>query len=274
MLGVKSREETMTQELLTTIEGGVAVLTMNRPESLNALSGDMLKALAEQTQKLAHDSAIGCVVLTGAGSAFCAGGDVKGMAAGGRMASASLEEKARDLRARMEASRLLHEMPKPTIAMVNGVAAGAGLSLALACDMRIAAKSARMTTAFAKVGFSGDFGGHYFLHRLIGTAKARELYFTADILDSAQIEALGLANKVVDDAQLEAETMAFCKKLAAGPRVAHALMKGNMKIAEEGTLVEALEGEAWRLTRARDTEDHKEAARAFVEKRKPGFKGR
>ena len=126
----------------------------------------------------------------------------------------------------------------------------------------------------AGAGFSGDFGGHYFLHRLIGTAKARELYFTADILDSKQIEALGLANRIVDDAELEAETMAFCKKLAAGPRVAHALMKGNMKIAEEGTLIEALDGEAWRLTRARDTEDHKEAARAFVEKRQPQFKGR
>jgi 2-(1,2-epoxy-1,2-dihydrophenyl)acetyl-CoA isomerase len=264
----------MTQELLTTIEGGVAVLTMNRPESLNALSGDMLKSLAEQTQKLAHDSAIGCVVLTGAGSAFCAGGDVKGMAAGGRMAGASLEEKARDLRARMEASRLLHEMPKPTIAMVNGVAAGAGLSLALACDMRIVAKSARMTTAFAKVGFSGDFGGIYFLNRMVGTAKARELYFTSEVLHADRIEALGLANYVVPDEKLREETMKFAQRFANGPRVAWSYMKRNMKAAEEGTLGELLDLEAFGMTRCGETEDHKEAARAFVEKRAPSFKGR
>jgi len=264
----------MTQELLTTIEGGVAVLTMNRAESLNALTGDMLKALAEQTQKLAHDSAIGCVVLTGAGNAFCAGGDVKGMAAGGRMAGASLEEKARDLRSRMEASRILHEMPKPTIAMVNGVAAGAGLSLALACDMRIAAKSARMTTAFAKVGFSGDFGGIYFLNRIVGTARARELYFTSEVLNAERIEALGLANYVVPDDKLREETMKFAQRFANGPRVAWSYMKRNMKAAEEGTLGELLDLEAFGMTRCGETEDHKEAAKAFVEKRAPAFKGR
>jgi 2-(1,2-epoxy-1,2-dihydrophenyl)acetyl-CoA isomerase len=264
----------MTQELLMTVEGGVAVLTMNRPESLNALTGDMLQALSETTTKLAHDSAIGCVVLTGAGSAFCAGGDVKNMAAGGRMGDASLEEKARDLRARMEASRMLHEMPKPTIAMVNGVAAGAGLSLALACDMRIAAKSARMTTAFAKVGFSGDFGGIYFLNRMIGTAKARELYFTAEVLNSDRIEALGMANYVVADDKLREETMKYAHRFANGPRVAWGYMKRNMRAAEEGSLSELLDLEAFGMTRCAQTEDHKEAAKAFVEKRAPAFKGR
>jgi len=261
-------------DLLTRIEDGVLVMTMNRPDAMNALTSEMTTLMLEALRGAVDNDDVGCVMVTGAGPrAFCSGGDVKAMATGNKNAG-TFESKVNDLRARMEVSRLLHEMPLPTVAMVNGVAAGAGLSIALACDMRYVGRSARMTTAFAKVGFSGDFGGHYFLHRLIGTAKARELYFTADILDSKQIEALGLANRVVDDAQLEAESMAFCKKLAAGPRVAHALMKGNMKIAEEGTLVEALEGEAWRLTRARDTEDHKEAARAFVEKRKPVFKGR
>ena len=261
-------------DLLTRNEDGVLVLTMNRPDAMNALTSDMTTLMLEALRNAVDNDDVGCVMVTGAGPrAFCSGGDVKAMATGAKNAG-TFESKVNDLRSRMEVSRLLHEMPLPTVAMVNGVAAGAGLSIALACDMRYVGRSARMTTAFAKVGFSGDFGGHYFLHRLIGTAKARELYFTADILDSAQIDALGLANRVVDDAQLEAETMAFCKKLASGPRVAHALMKGNMKIAEEGTLVEALEGEAWRLTRARDTEDHKEAARAFVEKRKPVFKGR
>ncbi len=261
-------------DLLTRNEDGVLVMTMNRPEAMNALTSEMTTLMLEALRNAIDNDDVGCIMVTGTGPrAFCSGGDVKAMA-GGSKNLGSFEAKVNDLRSRMEVSRLLHEMPLPTVAMVNGVAAGAGLSIALACDMRFVGRSARMTTAFAKVGFSGDFGGHYFLHRLIGTAKARELYFTADILDSTQIEALGLANRVVDDAQLEAETMAFCKKLASGPRVAHALMKGNMKIAEEGTLVEALEGEAWRLTRARDTEDHKEAARAFVEKRKPVFKGR
>jgi 2-(1,2-epoxy-1,2-dihydrophenyl)acetyl-CoA isomerase len=168
---------------------------------------------------------------------------------------------------------LLHEMGKPTIAMVNGVAAGAGLSLALAADMRFIGKSARMTTAFAKVGFSGDFGSHYFLHKLVGTSKARELYFTAEILNAEQIEKLGLANRVVDDSSLDGETMSFAKKLAAGPRVAWWHVKKNMKVAEEGTLSEALDSEAARMIRTGETEDHKEAARAFVEKRAPVFKG-
>ena len=130
-----------------------------------------------------------------------------------------------------------------------------------------------MTTAFAKVGFSGDFGSHYFLHKLVGTSKARELYFTAEILNAEQIEKLGLANRVVDDASLEAETMVFAKKLAAGPRVAWWHGKKNMKVAEEGTLSEALDSEAARMIRTGETEDHKEAARAFVEKRAPVFRG-
>jgi 2-(1,2-epoxy-1,2-dihydrophenyl)acetyl-CoA isomerase len=140
-------------------------------------------------------------------------------------------------------------------------------------DMRFVGKSARMTTAFAKVGFSGDFGSHYFLHKLVGTSKARELYFTAEILNAEQIEKLCLANRVVDDANLESETMTFARKLAAGPRVAWWHVKKNMKVAEEGTLSEALDSEAARMIRTGETEDHKEAARAFVEKRAPVFRG-
>jgi 2-(1,2-epoxy-1,2-dihydrophenyl)acetyl-CoA isomerase len=189
------------------------------------------------------------------------------------MQGASFETKAADLRRRMQVSELLHEMGKPTIAMVNGVAAGAGLSLALACDMRFVAKSARMTTAFAKVAGSGDFGSHYFLHKLIGTAKARELYFTSDVLGSKEIAELGLANRIIDDEKLEAETMAFARKLASGPRVAWWHVKQNMKVAEEGSLAEALDCEAERMIRTMSTEDHREAAKAFVEKRAPVFKG-
>ncbi len=262
----------MTDELLSKTKDGVLVLTMNRPDAMNALTPTMMQAQLDALSEAAADPEIGCVVLTGAGRAFCAGGDVKSMAAGKR--AGTLEEKAQDLRRRMEVSRLLHEMPKPTIAMLNGVAAGAGLSMALACDMRVAGKSARMTTAFAKVGVSGDFAGHYFLHRMVGTAKARELYFTAEVLGIDRIEAMGLVNRVVADDQLEAETMKLATQLAGGPRVAWGYMKRNMKAAEEGTLAEIMDLEAWGMMRCFETEDHKEAAKAFVEKRAPAFKGR
>jgi 2-(1,2-epoxy-1,2-dihydrophenyl)acetyl-CoA isomerase len=174
----------------------------------------------------------------------------------------------------MEASRLLHEMPKPTIAMLNGVAAGAGLSLALACDLRIAGRSARMTTAFAKVGLSGDYGGTWFLTQLVGTAKARELYFLSDVLDAARIEALGLANRVVADEALGGETMALAERLASGPAVALRYMKRNLNVAVHGTLADGLDSEAYGMLRSRASEDHREAAKAFVEKRPPVFRGR
>jgi 2-(1,2-epoxy-1,2-dihydrophenyl)acetyl-CoA isomerase len=158
--------------------------------------------------------------------------------------------------------------------MLNGVAAGAGMSLALACDLRIAASSARMTTAFAKVGLSGDYGGTYFLTQLVGPSKARELYLTAEILDSARLLALGLATKVVPDAALTEETMDLATKFASGPRVAHRYIKRNLKVAEEGSLSDALDAEAFGMLRCRETADHAEAARAFVEKRAPVFTGR
>ena len=268
----QSRRKSMSH-LLKSVEDGVMKIVLNRPEAMNALSRDMMHGLTDALNEAAGSREIGCVVVRGAGDkAFCAGGDVKSMAAG-RDQDKTYEDKVHDIRIRMQVSELLHEMGKPTIAMVNGVAAGAGLSLALAADMRFAGKSARMTTAFAKVGFSGDFGSHYFLHKLVGTAKARELYFTAEILNADQIEKLGLANRVVDDANLENETMSFAKKLAAGPRVAWWHVKKNMKVAEEGSLSEALDLEAARMIRTGETEDHKEAARAFVEKRPPVFKG-
>lgn len=259
--------------VLKTVEDGVMKIVLNRPDAMNALNRDMMSGFSEALEEAAGDRKIGCVVVRGAGEkAFCAGGDVKSMAAG-RDQDKTYEDKVHDIRVRMQVSELLHEMGKPTIAMVNGVAAGAGLSIALAADMRFVGKSARMTTAFAKVGFSGDFGSHYFLHKLVGTSKARELYFTAEILNAEQIEKLGLANRVIDDANLDAETMGFAKKLAAGPRVAWWHGKKNMKVAEEGTLSEALDSEAARMIRTGETEDHKEAARAFVEKRAPVFKG-
>jgi len=264
----------MTTELLESITDGVAVLTMNRPERLNALSGPMLDAMLEALHRLAEDGQVGTVILTGAGRGFCAGGDVKAMAEGTEFGGTTMEEKAQALRSRMETSRLLHEMPKPTIAMVRGAAAGAGLSLALACDLRVASDNARFGTAFARVGYSGDFGGSYYLTQLVGTAKARELYYTAELVDASQALALGIVNRVVPDGKLEEETMALARKIANGPRVALRYMKRNMNAAEAGSLKDQLDLEAWHHTRTGMTEDHREAARAFVEKREPQFKGR
>src|SRR5262249_31925312 len=223
--------------------------------------------------RLAGDPSVGAIVLTGAGRAFCAGGDVKRMAAE-QPGARSVEEDTRDLRARMEVSRLLHEIPKPTIAMVNGPAAGAGMALALACDLRVAGQSARFVTAFANVGFSGDFGGSYFLSKLVGTGKARELYYTAEPLDAAQALALGVVNRMVGDAELAASTIQLAQKLARGPRIALALMKQNFNAAETGTLAQLLDIEARGQIETGRTDDHKEAARAFVEKRAPVFTGR
>jgi 2-(1,2-epoxy-1,2-dihydrophenyl)acetyl-CoA isomerase len=262
----------MERELIEATADGVATLTLNRPERLNALSTPIMEGLLEALPRLAADPAVGAIVLTGAGRAFCAGGDVKRMAE--ESAPRSLDTDVARLRGRMEVSRLLHEIGKPTIAMVNGPAAGAGLAIALACDMRFAGQSARFVTAFAKVGFSGDFGGSYFLSKLVGTGKARELYFTAEPIDAAQALALGIANRVVPDAELAAATMDFAKKLARGPRIALAAMKQNFNAAENGSLSELLNLEARRQIETGNTEDHKEAARAFVEKRAPVFRGR
>ncbi len=260
-------------DVIETRDGGVARLTLNRPDRMNALSKGMMDALLEALPRLAADADVGCIVVTGSGRGFCAGGDVKGMAENNAKGPVPLETRIHSLRAAMEISRFLHDMPKPTIAMVNGPAAGAGLSIALACDMRLMAASARMTTAFAKVGFSGDFGGTYFLTRLVGTAKARELYFTADPIGSEEAFRLGMANRIVPDEQLEAETMAFAKKIAAGPRLAYGYMKKTLNAAETGQLTEVFDLEALFQSRTGQTEDHKEAARAFVEKRAPVFKG-
>ena len=174
----------MTQELLESIDKGIATLTMNRPQARNALTREMMAALSEALPRLAANPAVRLVILTGAGGAFCSGGDVKGFAkrAAGATAEMSFDQKVTDLRARMDVSRWLHKMPKPTLAVIPGPAAGAGLSLALACDMRIAADDAKLTTAFSRIGVSGDFGGSFFLNHLVGAATARELYFSGRVV--------------------------------------------------------------------------------------------
>src|SRR5579871_2231376 len=200
----------MTDHLIETFDDGVATLTMNRPEARNALSGEMNAALQEALPRLALDPKVRCVVLTGAGGAFCAGGDVKGFAAdtsrgqsGGGGGAFNFEGRVAGLRRGMEMVKTLHEMPKPTLAVIPGAAAGAGLSIALACDLRVAAEGAKMTTAFSKVGLAGDYGGSWFLTHLVGAAKARELYFTADVITGAEAAQLGIVNKAVPAAELE-----------------------------------------------------------------------
>ena len=259
-------------ELLETIEDGIATLTFNRPERLNALSTPIMQGLLDGLPRLAGDPGVKVVVLTGAGRAFCAGGDVKSMAEGSVQRSTA--EATTRLRSRMEVSRILHELPKLTIAMINGPAAGAGLALALACDLRIAGTSARLVTAFVRVGFSGDFGGSYFLTRLVGTAKARELYFTGRPVEAGEALSLGLVNRVIPDEELATVTMELARSLAQGPSIALSLMKRNLNCAENGSLAELLDMEAIHQVQTGRTEDHREAANAFVEKRTPIFIGR
>ena len=258
-------------DIITTIDAGVLQVVMNRPAAMNSLSPSMIEEMQRVLEDAALDASIGCIVIRGAGSrAFSAGGDVKAM---GSADPNNIERNIINLRREMRLPELLHEIGKPTIAMVNGVAAGAGFSLALAADFRFVSQSARMTTAFAKVAYSGDFGLHYFLHRLVGTAKARELYFTAAMLSSEDIDKLGLATRIYADESLEAETMSFAKMLADGPRVAWQYAKMSMKAAEEGSLSQALDMEAFCMSRTGCTEEHKEGVRAFVEKRPPRFGG-
>jgi 2-(1,2-epoxy-1,2-dihydrophenyl)acetyl-CoA isomerase len=265
----------MTQELLETFAGGIATLTMNRPEARNALSRDMMLALAEAMPRLANDAAVRLVVLTGAGAAFCSGGDVKGFArnAAGAPVTLSFDSKVTDLRMRMEVVRWLHEMPKPTLAVVPGPAAGAGLSLALACDMRIAADNAKFTTAFSRIGLSGDFGGSYFLNHLVGAARAREMYFTGQVLLGAEAQRIGLVNRAVPAAELPAAAAAWAAELAALPTVAIGYMKRNLNAGLRGSLSDVLDAEAIHMIRSFETDDHKGAAVAFVEKRAPQFSG-
>jgi 2-(1,2-epoxy-1,2-dihydrophenyl)acetyl-CoA isomerase len=271
--------DTGTDHLQARVEDGVALLVMNRPERRNALSDEMLRGLAAALREAETASDVRCIVLTGAGGAFCSGGDVKGMAAGtggNRGIGLSLDERIHRQRlSQRETAGRIFRMPKPVIASLPGAAAGAGLSLALACDLRIAAESAVITTAFAKVGFSGDYGGSYFLTQLVGSAKARELYYLSDRVDAKEAERLGLVNKVVPDASLAAETRALADRLASGATVAFRYMKENLHRALEGaSLEDCLDLEATHHVHTGLTEDHREAAKAFVEKRTPTFKGR
>lgn len=265
----------MRSELLETFHDGIATLTINRPQSRNSMTTEVMQWLSEAMPRLANDPAVRLVVLTGAGGAFCAGGDVKGFVnkEPGSANSLPFEQNVNLLRASMEVSRWLHEMPKPTLAVISGPAAGAGLSLALACDLRIAADDAKLTTAFSKIGLSGDFGGSYFLNLLVGAAKAREMYFTGEVVLGAQAARIGLVNRSVPKDQLAQAAHDWALELAALPTLAIGYMKRNLNAGLRGSLSEVLDLEAIHMIRTFETEDHKAAAIAFVEKKSPRFQG-
>ena len=266
--------------LIETVDDGIATLTMNRPAALNALSAEMSAGLEEAIPRLARDPAVRVVVLTGAGGAFCAGGDVKGFARAGKGSGATgheqrgFDQRVAGLRASTELCRALHEMPKPTLAAIPGAAAGGGLSFALACDIRIASRNAKFTTAFAKIGLSGDYGGSYFLPHLVGAAKARELYFTGDVIDAAAAMQIGLVNHVYSVDEYPAQVAAWADRLAHLPTIALGYMKKNLNAAERGSLAQVLDLEAQHMMRTFETEDHRSAAQAFVDKREPNFRAR
>jgi enoyl-CoA hydratase/carnithine racemase len=274
--------DTGTDTLLCSISNGVATITLNRPEKRNAMSDELTPALRETLLILDTHPDVRCVLLTGAGNAFCAGGDISGMGSGRSNDSTrsqpssrpSVEEAAADLLHRQETLTLrLHRLSKPTIAALPGAAAGAGMSIALACDIRIAARSAFITSAFANIGLSGDYGGSWFLTRIVGSAKAKELYFTAQRVYGEEGLSLGLFNRVVDDDQLQNQAQELAQQIASGPPIAIRYMKENLNRAIDCDLMTSLQIEADRMVLCTRTADHKEAVKAFMEKRSPDFQG-
>ena len=266
--------DTGTPDLLANLDAGVLTLTLNRPDARNAMSGAMNAALASQLASAELDAAVKCIVLTGAGKGFCAGGDVKCMAArgDGTVGENTIDGAIHKQRVGQRATAgKLFKMPKPTIAALPGAAAGAGLSLALACDLRIMASTAIMTTAFAKVGFSGDYGGTYFLTQLVGAAKAREMYFLSDRISAEEALRLGLTNWVCPPEELAKKTRELALRLANGPTIAYRYMKENLNRAMAGEVDDCLDLEATHHVHCGQSEDHREATKAFVEKREPMF---
>jgi len=259
-------------DLLVEVRDGVAALTMNRPERLNALSRSMIDAAIATLERCASDPMVGCIVLTGAGRGFCAGGDVT-MMGSGSSSELTLEQQVDLQREIHRFAGLLHAMPKVSIAAINGPCAGAGMGLALACDLRLAADSAKLTTAFAKVGFSGDFGITWPLVRTLGEAKAKELLFLSESLTAQQALDLGLVNRVLPLAELLPAALELAARIAKGPLVAYRYMKENVHAAATEGYQSLLDREGFTQRRTGGTADHLEGVTAFIEKRAPKFVG-
>jgi 2-(1,2-epoxy-1,2-dihydrophenyl)acetyl-CoA isomerase len=267
--------DTGTEQLLATRNAGVLTLTLNRPRARNALTSEMIAALAAALTQAEADPRVRCVVLTGASGSFCSGGDVAHMAQGSNDAvsetalDASIAAQRRHQRG---TAGQLYSLLKPTLAVLPGAAAGAGFSLALACDLRIMAKTAFLVTAFAQVGLPGDYGGTFFTSRLVGAAKTRELYLLSERVSADQALSLGLTNWVCDSDRLATQAQSIAERLAAGPAIAYRYMKENINRAQSSAdWYECLDLEATHHIHCSRTADHREAARAFVEKRKAVF---
>jgi len=266
--------DTGTGELLCEIRDRVALITLNRPEARNALSDRLTPALRGMIKQCADDPKVGALLITGAGNAFCAGGDVKGMGDNLSKAEVPIDERVADLRVKQRnLTGALVAVRKPTIAALPGPAAGAGLALALACDIRIAAESAIMATGYARIGLTGDYGIAWLLTRLAGTSRARELMFLSERIDAHRCETLGLVNRVVPDIELRDTAFALAKSLAEGPSIALGRMKDNLDRALMSDILESMDQEAENMVQSARTTDHKQAVRAFIEKRKPVFSG-
>ena len=238
-------------EVLIENDGGVRIITLNRPDRLNALTSSIMAPLVEATADAARDPSVGCVVVTGAGRGFCSGGDLKGprdavevdAGRGGRT-----EQGFARLRGFMETARLLHEMGKPTIAMVNGPVAGAGIGIAGACDLRFAGTGATFLTAFDRIGGGGDFGSTWFWTKILGSGMARELFLLGEKLSADEAMAKGIYTRLFADAVLRAETLKAARRLADGPRMGYRYMKANLNMAEDAQFEAALDHEAMNMT--------------------------
>ncbi len=261
----------MSDIVLQDLDNGLLTITTNRPDRRNALNPEMTQGLVAAARRAQEDHDVRAVLIKGAGGTFCVGGDVKSMAAG----RAPLPFEAKRANPAPRHGSVAHSAPDGEAGggAARRRAAGAGLSIALSCDLRVASKSVKITTAFAKVGFSGDYGGTYFLTKMLGSAKARELYLMSPVLSAQEALALGMVTKVVDDAEVETAARDLAMSLAQGPSITYGYIKTNINNAETMTLEACFDGEAIHHTRCSDTDDHKEAAKAFVEKRKPVFKG-
>lgn len=267
-------------DLLQILEDGILTLTINRPEAHNAISRSVTLPMREAVIEAETNSDVRCIVVTGAGGLFSAGGDINEQASGEHISkfNTSPEEAQRQLikeaRESAEVSRLLHQIPKPTLAIIPGAAAGAGFAITLACDMRFCLDTAKLTTAFAKVGLAGDSGGTYFLPHLVGAAKAMELYFSADVISGREAYDMGLVTKIASKENFEEESHAYAKYLANLPTKAIGYIKQNIQAAYSNRLEEAFDIEAENLIRSMLTEDHQRAAKAFINKKTVVFEGR
>ena len=264
----------MSEDLVFTVEDGIATIRLNRPERLNAFTHSMLDAWAEAIEHSKKDERIRAVVVTGTGRGFCSGGDVKAMRERNAEGQSAFARKSHVLERVHRIPRLLDDFDKPYIAAINGVAAGAGLDLALMADIRFAAESARMGETYIKVGLISGEGGSWLLPRLVGLPRALELLWTGDMIDAREAERIGLVNKTLPDAELLPHTYAFARRLAAQPAHALRLMKRAVYQGLRMDLRSTLDMLSSHIGVISTTEDHREAVAAFNEKRPPKFEGK